>query len=195
MDCKCDGRLEALIIEGEPESEILEAVWEKMHDEFIEKMQDEDGTYLRDQVRDRNLLLAKIDTVTTIVDYLRWLLTAKTEVYLDEILAELNTWSNLVIRLDQSDKVACNRSLDMVMAHVSNWKVEREQLRIEMEKSLSGQEGKEVMDREYFDQLLVALSIANKFKVNRKETTAGEFVIMYHALRKQISEAKDFSNN
>lgn len=191
----CDGKLEVLVIYGPATREVLESAWEKIYDEFIEKMQDADGQYVHDQIRDLNLLRTKINAVTTIVEYIRWLLTAQIEVDLDSILSELNTWSNLSVRLDQSDKAACERILEMVMAHVTTWKVEAEQMRIEMEKSTAGQEGHAKMDREYFDHLLVALSIANKFKVNRQETTVREFVIMVQALRNQIAQAKSFSQN
>lgn len=200
IDCVVDRQLERLVIEdvpfqGIPHREELEDTWQKLFDDFIEKMQDEEGSYVKDQIKNMNLLRTKINTVTTIVEYIRWLLTARIEVELDEILAELNTWTNLSVRLDQTDKPACSRILDMVMAHVTTWKVEAEQLRQEMDRAMAGQEGRETMDREYFDQLLVALSIANKFKVNRQETTVGEFIIMVQALRRQIAEAKDFSKN
>src|SRR5579872_6826744 len=51
IDCHCDGRLEALVIEGEVPAEILQDSWGKMWDDFLDKMQDEDGTYLKDQVK------------------------------------------------------------------------------------------------------------------------------------------------
>jgi len=195
IDCHCDGKMEGLIIEGNPPAEALKEAWTKLFDDFIDKMQDEDGSYLKEQTKQLNLLRTRINTVTTIVQYVGWLLTAKIEVELDEILAELNTWTGLPIRLNQTDKPACYRTLEMVMAHVTTWKVEGEQIRQEIEQGTAGVEGYEAMNREYFDHLLVALSIANKFKVNRQETTVGEFIILVQALRRQVREAKEFSKN
>ena len=76
-----------LIIEGNPPAEALKEAWTKLFDDFIDKMQDEDGSYLKDQTKALNLLRTRINAVTTIVEYVRWLLTAKIEVELDEILA------------------------------------------------------------------------------------------------------------
>lgn len=195
IDCFCDHSLHLLIIEGEAPQEELEKAWDALYSDFIEKMQDDDGRAMQGQIRDMNLLKTKINTVAMIIDYIRWLLGCRIEVNLDSILAELNTWTGLSIRLDQKDKDGCFRTLDMVMAHVTTWKLEGEQMRQELERGTAGQEGMNRMDRDYFDSVLVALSIANKFKVNRKETTTGEFVVMVQALRRQIAEAKEFSKN
>ena len=195
IDCFCDHSLQLLIQEGEVPQEELEKAWDALYSEFIDKMQDDDGRAMQGQIRDMNLLRTKINTVAMIIDYIRWLLGCQIEVNLDNILAELNTWTGLMIRLDQKDKTACHRTLDMVMAHVMTWKVEGEQMRQELERGTAGQEGFAKMDRDYFDQVLVALSIANKFKINRKETTTGEFVVMVQALRRQIAKAKEFSKN
>lgn len=195
IECFCEGSLHLLIIEGEVEKDELARVWEEIYSDFIDKMQDEDGQAMRSQIREMNLLKTKINTVATIVDYIRWLLGARFEVELDEILAELNTWTGLSIRLDQKDKSGCFRTLDMVMAHVMTWKVEGEQMRQEVERGTAGEEGFSKMDREYFDSVCVAISIANKFQVNRKETMTGEFVILVQTLRRQIAEAKKFSEN
>lgn len=195
IDCHCDGKLEGLVIEGNVPQGTLDSTWSTLFDDFIDKMQDEDGSNLKDQVKNMNLLRTKINAVTTIVEYIRWLFTAKIEIEMDDILAELNTWTNLAVKLDQTNKPLCYRMLEMVMAHVMTWKVESEQMRQEVERGMAGLEGRESMDREYFDQLLVALSIANKFKVNRQETTVGEFIILVQALRRQIKDAKEFSKN
>lgn len=191
----CEGSIHLLIIDGQVEKDELQRVWEEIYSDFIDKMQDEDGQAMRAQIREMNLLRTKINTVGMIVDYIKWLLGARFHVELDEILAELNTWTGLSIRLDQSDKPGCYRTLDMVMAHVMTWKVEGEQMRQELERGTADQEGFSKMDREYFDSVLVALSIANKFQINRKETMTGEFVILVQALRRQIAEAKEFSKN
>lgn len=195
IDCFCDRALHLLIIEGQAPQEDLEKAWEELYMDFIDKMQDDDGRAMQDQIREMNLLRVKINAVATLIDYIRWLLGCQIEVHLDTILTELNSWTGITIQLDQKDKTACHRTLDMVLAHVMTWKVEGEQMRQELERGTAGQEGFTKMDRDYFDSVLVALSIANKFKVNRKETTTGEFIVMVQALRRQIAEAKDFSKN
>jgi hypothetical protein len=195
IDIFCDKNVELLIIQGQTTQGELEKAWEGIYDDFIEKMQDDDGRAMQDQIRDMNLLRTKINTVATIIDYIRWLLGAQIRVDLDDILAELTEWTGLPVQLDQGDKTACHRTLDMVLAHVMTWKVEGEQMRQEMERSTADQDGMSKMDRDYFDSVIVALSIANKFKVNRKETMTGEFVVMVQALRRQIAEAKEFSKN
>jgi hypothetical protein len=195
IDTHCDDNLQLLVIEGDVPRETLQDTWQKMFDDFLDKMQDEDGAYLKDQIKHLNLLRTKIETVVTIVQYVRWLLDVNISVELDDMLAELVSWTGLPVQLNQADKPGCFRMLDMVMAHVTTWKVEGEQMRQEVEKDTAGMEGRDLMDRDYFDQMIVALSIGNKFKVNRQETTVGEFVIMVQALRRQAKEAKEFSNN
>jgi hypothetical protein len=195
IDIFCDKTVELLTIEGKPPGNELAQAWEAIYDDFIEKMQDDDGRAMQGQIRDMNLLRTKINTVATMIDYIRWLLGAQIHIDLDDIITELINWTGLPVELDQEDKTACHRTLDMVMAHVMTWKVEGEQMRQEMERTTADQKGMTRMDRDYFDSVLVAISIANKFKVNRKETTTGEFVVMVQTLRRQIADANQASKN
>lgn len=194
-DCICDGNLQALIIEGNPPAEVLQQIWESLYDEFIDKMQDEEGRGLQGDVKELNILRTKINAVQTIVMFIEYLIGVKFIVNLDDLLEKLYKWTNMPITLDQRNKEQCLRTLNMLLAYTKTWYVEAEQLKLQINQSIANQENHGQMDHGYFDHMLVVLSVNNKFKVNRKETTVGEFIILVQALRKQIQEAKDFSSN
>lgn len=158
-------------------------------------MQDEDGKYLQKLVHELNIIRTDINTVETIVKFLEFLLTAKIKVDIEALVNKLNKYTGLHIILDQANKDQCYSSLQAVLGISKLWYVESENIKQQINQSISVQDNHGALDRDYFDHILVTLSIAQKFKVNRKETTVGEFVVMVQSLRKSISDKTEFSNN
>ena len=157
-------------------------------------MQDEDGKYLTSLVHELNILRTDINAVETIVKFIEYLLDAKIKVNLDSLVTRLNKYTGFTITLNQHDIPACLATLQGVLSITKRWYVEAENIKMQINQSISMQENHGALDRDYFDHILVALSISQKFKVNRKETTVGEFVVMIQTLRKQ-KDNNEFSNN
>ena len=194
IDCICDGNYKGIIISGIPSVEDLQKAWDILYDEFIVKMQDEDGKYLTSLVHELNILRTDINAVETIVKFIEYLLGAKIKVNLDSLVTRLNKYTGFAMTLNQHDIPACLTVLQGVLSITKRWYVEAENIKMQINQTISMQENHGALDRDYFDYILVALSISQKFKVNRKETTVGEFVVMIQTLRKQ-KDNNEFSNN
>ena len=195
IDCLCDGQTEKLIISGSPTAKELQQAWDEIYDDFVFKMQDEDARYVSGLVRELNILRTNINIVETIVKFLEFLFTAPFTVTIDDLVEKLNKYTGEQFLFDQSDKKQCYRLLEVALASTKQWYVEAENIKLQINHSISNTENHGALDRDYFDHLLVALSIHQKFKVNRRETTGGEFVVMIQTLRKQKNSQEEFSNN
>lgn len=183
-------------MEGQADDADILPVWNELFREFIYKMKTEDGEYIERKVKEYNLLNAKIGAVTGIIRFVEWLLdVAVIDVDLSSFAKLLTEWTGLPISLSCKDKKQCLSVLEMVVAHTKRWWSEAEIIKGEIGTSVSGDDGKDKMDRDYFDHLIVTLSVYCKFHVNRKETTVGEFVVMVHQLRKQIDSLKTIHQN
>lgn len=186
IDCIVDDNLKALVIEGLPPEDELKQAWETIYDDFIGKMQDDDGRFNASLVVELNLIRTNINAVETIVKFLEWLFSAGIEIDTADLSGKLAGYLGFPIQFNQSDKNQCTRVLQMALATTKRWYVDAEAIKLQINNSIAGQENHGKMDREYFDHLFVALSVSQRFKVNARETTAGEFIVMVQFLRKRI---------
>lgn len=186
IDCIADNNLQALIIEGSPPEQELKQAWDAIYDDFIGKMQDDDGRFTASLVVELNLLRTNINAVETIVKFLEWLFSAGIEIDTTDLAGKLQAYLGFPVKFDQSDKNQCTRVLEMVLATAKRWYVDAEGIKMQINSTIAGQDNHAQIDREYFDHILVALSINQKFKVNARETATGEFIVMVHMLRQRI---------
>lgn len=190
----CDDDYSGLIIEGKPPTDELKNCWLDLYDEYIEKIQDDDGRYIAERVKQRNLMLTQIQVVESIVSYVEYLLSASIHMDLSGLADKLTVWIGMPVQLDWNDKDLSISQLEMCMGYARSWYSTAENIKTEIGLATT-EAGLKKMDRDYFDNLIIAISMTMNFKVNRKETTAGEFVVMVRTMRKMQEDLKDFSKN
>lgn len=190
ITCLCDDDLSPLIIDGHPSEEALQEAWEAIHEEYLEKMQDDEYSDIAELTKEINLLETKFNLIQTIVKLLEFM---PFPFVINNIGPELDKTLGFPVPLDPEDEVSYAHTLEGALGHGKRYWSEAQSLRMQLPPADDAAPKK--VTREHFDQVIVSLSRFNKYKIVKHETTVSEYAAMVQDMRRAVASASKVQNN
>ncbi len=153
-------------------------------------MQDDEYGEIVDLNKDINLLETKFNMIQTIVKLLEFFPVPS---LIEEVSPELDQLLGFPVPLDPTDKITYAHSREGALGHGTRYWSEAQAMRTQL--PAPDPAGVTKITREYFDQVIVALSQYNKFKISKHDTTVGEFTAMIQDMRRGIAAARKIQQN
>lgn len=191
ITCYCDDDLTGLVISGKPPTEELQLAWDPILEDFSRRMATAEYTEIEDLTKEINLMKTCYNAVKTIVELLKFF---PIQEVVDLTSPSLDFCLGFHYPLDLSDKAVFLMQLEGAMGHATPFYTEAMAMQVQLPKVKPEDTPKKVT-HEFFDEVIVALSRYNKYKISKRETTVSEFTAMVQDMRRGIDAARKMQDN
>lgn len=192
ITCFCDDDLSALVIAGDPALDELQAAWELIREDFEDRMKSSTQTEIQHLVRDINLYQTQYNCVKTICDLLAYFPVIT---LVNELMPILTEMLGFPIELDPADKKAFAQGLECAMGHATRYLTEAMTMAAQLPPDPDAGKKKVRIGHEYFDEVIVALSRYNKYKISKRDTTGSEFCALVQDMNRGLEAARKIQDN
>jgi hypothetical protein len=183
IDCSVDGDISALIIEGEPSQDELQAAWAQILEQYSEAVGDNEQKAMLSLFKEINRLQVNIDQVYLLVGAMK-------SYYVKLFAKELNKILNTSLSFDPQNQEAYENALKRCLSRCKAWELQKElkmSQYLALQKKFDGLASKQ--SREYYSDILIALSNSAGYEIS-EEISVYKFCKRLKQLKKSMEAKK-----